>query len=64
MISAGQLIGVFVMCFVCILGAYMFGHANGYDEGFTDGASKAWREYKGLLNLKKYMEERQAMKDD
>lgn len=64
MISAGHLIGVFAMCFVFILGAYMYGHSSGYDEGFTDGARKAWCHYKELLNLIDYAKERQAMKDD
>lgn len=62
MISVAQLIGVFVMCFVFILGAYLLGHDNGYDEGVKDGACRAWREYRQLLNLREYAEERLAMK--
>lgn len=58
MISAGQLIGVFVMCFVCIMGAYMFGHANGFDEGEIRGYSLGFG--RGVIAER----ERQAMKDD
>ena len=56
MISAGQLIGVFVMCFVFILGAYIYGHEHGFQRGWGEGF-ELYKRYKAKYSLVKLPDE-------